>query len=207
MSRPSWPTSLVPTLALLGLLLGGCQSSNIIEEAPPTNTGMLVLEDYIVGVGDGLQVSVWRNPELSISVTVRPDGRISVPLIGDVEASGFTPEHLAENIGENLREYIKDPQVSVIVVAMNNLTFINRVRITGAVGAQLSIPWQPGVTVLDLVLQAGGPTDFAVQDETILYRDNKAYRIRLRDILERGRLDTNYELLPGDVITIAERAF
>ena len=187
--------------------MGGCQSGP--DELLPKQafSPSVYVDEYIVGVGDTLAINVWRNPELSTSVPVRPDGRISAPLVGDVEASGFTPEQVAENITESLREFIRDPQVTVIVTGINNADYVSRVRITGAVRSPQSIPHQAGITVLDLVLAAGGPNEFAITDHATLYRGGKAYRIQLADILERGKLETNYELLPGDVITLSERSF
>lgn len=166
---------------------------------------------YKIGVGDQLQVNVWRNPELSMAVPVRPDGKISLPLVGDVSASGLAAEVLAENIGKDLGSFIRNPQVTVVVTDPGSAEFQRRIRITGAVNGQLSMPYRDGMTVLDLVLEAGGLTEFANGNNTKLYRnvegEVKIYPIRLGDILNKGRLETNYLLLPSDIVTVPERAF
>ncbi|WP_220348925.1 polysaccharide biosynthesis/export family protein [Alkalilimnicola ehrlichii] len=110
----------------------------------------------MIGPDDQLQVEVWRNPDLSVSVPVRPDGMVSVPLIGDVPAGGQTPQQVADSIEEKLRHYIREPQVTVIVTELRSHEFISRVRVTGAVGAPMSLPYRQGMTVLDAVLEAGG---------------------------------------------------
>ncbi len=165
---------------------------------------------YRIGVDDQLQVSVWRNPELSVSVPVRPDGRISVPLIGDVLAGGRSPEEVARDIEEQLAAYIRDPKVAVILTELRSHEFISRVRVTGAVRTPISIPHRQGMTVLDAVLQAGGVNEFAAANRTRLYRSEgeatQTLPVRLGAILGSGDLDTNIEVRPGDVITVPERA-
>jgi len=173
---------------------------------PPEST-----EAYKIGVGDQLQVNVWRNPELSMAVPVRPDGKISLPLVGDVAASGFAAEVLAQNIGDELKAFIRNPQVTVVVTNPTSSEFQRRIRITGAVNGQLSMPYRDGMTVLDVVLEAGGLSEFASGNGTKLYRnvdgEVKVYSVRLDDILNKGRLETNYLLLPSDIVTVPERAF
>lgn len=165
---------------------------------------------YRIGVDDQLQVAVWRNPELSVSVPVRPDGRISVPLIGDVMAGGRSPEEVARDIEERLAAYVRDPKVAVILTELRSHEFISRVRVTGAVRTPISIPYRQGMTVLDAVLQAGGVNEFAAANRTRLYRrsgeQTQALPVRLGAILGTGDLDTNVEVRPGDVITVPERA-
>lgn len=168
-------------------------------------------QDYRIGIDDRVQVSVWKNPELSVTAPVRPDGRISVPLIGDVMAGGKTPPELAGLIREKLSLYIRDPNVTVIVTDLNSHEFLTRIRVTGAVRTPRSLPFRQGMTVLDAVLEAGGLNDFAAPNRTKLYRTGKTgtevYDVELGDILGRGKLETNYTLYPRDVITIPERLF
>jgi len=165
---------------------------------------------YRIGVDDQLQISVWRNPELSVSVPVRPDGRISVPLIGDVVAGGRSPEEVARDIEAQLAAYVRDPKVAVILTELRSHEFISRVRVTGAVRTPISIPYRQGMTVLDAVLQAGGVNEFAAANRTRLYRrkgeGTQTVPVRLGAILGSGDLDTNIEVMPGDVITVPERA-
>lgn len=166
---------------------------------------------YKIGVEDRVQVSVWRNPDLSVTVPVRPDGKISVPLIGDVAAAGLTPMEVSETVKNKLSYYIRDPNVSIIVTDLQSHEFLNRVRITGAVRNPQSIPYRQGMTVLDAVLQAGGVNDFAAPDRTKLHRKTQSrtevISIKLGSLLTKGGVDSNIEVKPGDVIAVPERLF
>jgi polysaccharide export outer membrane protein len=199
--------------ALLCTLLSAlfaCASVDSTAPAPEPLTDVLESE-YRIGISDELQISVWKNPDLSVAVPVRPDGKISVPLAGDVVAAGNSAEELANLVSTALSEFIRSPQVTVIVTSANSAAFLQRVRITGAVVAPQSIPYRQGMNVLDVVLQAGGLTPFAVGNDALLYRQTKdglkKYPIYLKDILEKGRLKTNYELAPSDILTIPQRSF
>ncbi|MEC8009720.1 MAG: XrtA/PEP-CTERM system exopolysaccharide export protein [Pseudomonadota bacterium] len=168
--------------------------------------------DYLIGVDDVIEVSVWRNPDLSVSVPVRPDGKISTPLVKDVMAAGKTPKELADIVTDQLAKYIRDPQVSIIVTGLNSHEYVSRVRVTGAVNAPASVPHRMGMTVLDIILAAGGVSEFASANRTTLYRrtpdgKTKSIRIKLDDILKKGKLDTNVLLQPGDVLTVPEGIF
>ena len=169
-------------------------------------------KDYVIGVDDSVQVSVWRNQDLSITVDVRPDGKISTPLVGDVIAAGKTPMSLAEDIKKQLSVYIRDPQVTVVMTGLNSHEYVSRVRVTGAVGSPTSIPYRKGMTVLDLILVVGGPSIYASANKTKLYRQGsdgstKALKVKLDDILKKGKLDTNYSIQSGDILTVPERLF
>ncbi|RYE52493.1 MAG: sugar ABC transporter substrate-binding protein [Sphingobacteriales bacterium] len=170
-----------------------------------------VLDEYRIGVGDMLQVSVWRNAELSMAVPVRPDGKISMPLVGDIVAANLTTKQLSANIVESLASYVKSPQVTIIVTNPSSSDFQLRVRITGAVRSPQSIPYREGMTVLDLVLLAGGPNEFASANKAKLYRkvnnETKVYPVYLGDLLEDGKVDSNYPLQPSDILTVPERSF
>ncbi|MGP1664961.1 MAG: XrtA/PEP-CTERM system exopolysaccharide export protein [Rhodanobacter sp.] len=190
----------------------GCAGSSGLHQAPQINTDARAVNTYHIGVDDQLQISVWHNPDLSVSVPVRPDGRITVPLIGDVEAGGHTPEEVAATIKDKLQSYVRDPQVAVILTELRSHEYLSRVRVTGAVRTPVSLPYRQGMTVLDAVLAAGGTTEFASPDRTELYRKNgdsgtKAYAVRLGNILEKGELTTNYPVQPGDVVTVPQRSF
>ncbi|MCW5581749.1 MAG: polysaccharide biosynthesis/export family protein [Luteimonas sp.] len=191
-------------------LLSACVSGGGSSEAPPVPQQAAV-DDYAIGVDDIVQVSVWRNPELGINVPVRPDGKISVPLIGDVMAGGRTPAQVAADIQEKLAAYVRDPQVAVILTDLRSHEYLSRVRVTGAVRQPISIPYRQGMTVLDAVLAAGGVNEFAAPDRSSLYRraegQTTSYAIRLDKIINRGDLSTNFNVAPGDVITVPERAF
>jgi polysaccharide export outer membrane protein len=197
------------TLILSTLLLCACSGAKHLVEQPENTESYD--EQYAIGVSDQLSVAVWKYPDLSVQLPVRPDGKISVPLIGDVLAAGFTPETLAINITKALQTYIRNPQVTVLVTMPSSTDFLQRVRVTGAVQNPISTPYRKGMTVLDLVLIAGGTNDFAAPSKAKLYRKNqgitKIYPIYLDDILNKGKLETNYDLRPSDVVTIPERSF
>ena len=199
---------LVATLVVA--LLSACASGGGSSEAPPAPQ-QAAIDDYLIGVDDVVQVTVWRNPELGITVPVRPDGKISVPLIGDVMAGGRTPSQVSADIQEKLAAFVRDPQVAVILTALNSHEYLSRVRVTGAVRQPISIPYRQGMTVLDAVLAAGGVNEFAAPDRSSLYRKAEghttSHAIRLDKIINRGDLSTNFTVAPGDVITVPERAF
>ena len=192
----------------LPLLLAGCVSSgNVTSGAPPAAPS--VTDDYQIGVDDIVRVSVWRNPELNMTGPVRPDGKISVPLVGDIMAGGRTPDAVAKDLQEKLGTYVREPQVTVILTELRSHEYLSRVRVTGAVRTPVSIPYRQGMTVLDAVLAAGGVTEFAAPDRSSLHRKAgdtaHAYGVQLGNILNSGDLTTNYTVAPGDVITVPER--
>jgi polysaccharide export outer membrane protein len=198
-------------LALLALGLFTVSAVFAAESAAPPPSSNLAVDVYHIGVDDMVQVSVWHNADLSVTVPVRPDGRISVPLVGDVIAGGRTPEEVAATIKEKLAAYVREPQVAVILTELRSHEYLSRVRVTGAVRQPVSIPYRQGMTVLDAVLAANGTTEFAAPDRTELYRKDgeatKSYDVRLDKILKKGELSTNYPVRPGDIITVPERAF
>lgn len=181
------------------------------EGSANSTVGGITTDEYRIGVDDMVQVEVWRNPELSVTVPVRPDGMISVPLIGDVSAGGRSAQDVARDIEQQLAEYVREPKVAVILTELRSHEFLSRVRVTGAVNRPVSLPYRQGMTVLDAVLEAGGVNDFAAAGRTRLYRkDNggatRSLPVNLQRILRRGDLETNIEVQPGDVITVPERA-
>ena len=201
-------------LLILSALLATCASTN---PAPPPagfeegSGGGELVETYRIGVGDMVSVNVWGNPDLTLQVPVRPDGYISMPLIGDVAASGLDAETLADSITDLLSDQVRNPQVSVIITGINSTEYTSRVRVTGAVLSPRSIPYARGMSVLDAILEAGGPNGLAAPNRAKLYRTSDGQLIeldlRLDDILLRGNLETNYPIQPGDVITVPERLF
>ena len=202
---------------IVGILVvfAGCSSTPVsspgdIERALASGPDAMP-KDYVLGPTDVLTVSVWRNQDLSLSVPVRPDGKISVPLVGDVMASGRTPEELAESVRVSLTEYIREPQVSVVVTSMGSHEFTDRVRVTGAVRQPISTPHRQGMTVLDVFLSAGGGNEFAALNDSRLHRESKgkvvSIPVRLNDILTDGDIETNYTIRPGDILAIPERNF
>lgn len=214
MSRKYLTQGLIVSLLAVALFSGcagpSASSPEKIQRALTVETRDSV-DQYILGATDVVQVSVWRNEDLSIAVPVRPDGKISVPLVGDVQASGRTPEELATNIKASLAEYIREPQVSVVVTSMGSHEFTDRVRVTGAVRQPISVPHRSGMTVLDVFLSAGGANEFASLNDAMLYRkldgEVVAIPVNVDDILSKGEVTTNYSMRPGDILTIPERRF
>jgi polysaccharide export outer membrane protein len=198
-------------LVLLLLMLTGCATAPGSSQAPKFNADAQAVSTYHIGVDDQLQITVWHNPDLSVSVPVRPDGKITVPLIGDVVAGGKTPEEVATEVKDKLQAFVRDPQVAVILTELRSHEYLSRVRVTGAVRTPVSLPYRQGMTVLDAVLAAGGTTEFAAPDRTELYRKDgettQSYAVRLDNILQQGELTTNYPVQPGDVITVPQRSF
>ena len=202
---------------LFGLLVVGLAGCASTSNQPPPSVSMdelgstVLIESYKMAVGDQVQVNVWNNEELSVEEPIRPDGKISLPLVGDVMAAGREPQELAAEIKERLYAFVKKPNVTVILTSLQGHEFLSRVRVTGSVEDDMSMPYQQGMTVLDAVLEAGGVNLYADSNRTRLYRRiggaNETYDIKLRDILEEGDMSTNALLVPGDVITVPERRF
>lgn len=201
----------------LGLLLNALGCAQTRPNLPPKsknwqNPGPSVLvKSYKMAVGDQVQINVWKNSELSVSEPIRPDGKISMPLVGDVMAAGATPEQLAATIETRLASYIKAPNVTVILTSLQGHEFLSRIRVTGAVTRNVSMTYHQGMTVLDAILEAGSIDMFADANNTKLHRRTKkgnvSYDIRLKDIMQEGDMRTNISLLPGDIITVPERSF
>lgn len=203
-------------LATLGVsLLSGCGGQASGPQLPPASFVSVQEgpgEEYVIGPLDELTIFVWRNPELGAKVQVRPDGRITTPLISDMPAVGKTPSMLAQDIKLQLSQFINDPIVSVIV---NNFagTFSQQVRIVGATEKPASIPYRANMTLLDAMIAVGGLSEYAAGNRARLIRFNKGtgrqqeYALRLGDLLKRGESKANVLLQPGDVIIIPESMF
>ncbi|MEM9495618.1 MAG: XrtA/PEP-CTERM system exopolysaccharide export protein [Pseudomonadota bacterium] len=201
-------------LLCLAALLAGCSSiggGGSMDAAPSTTDSLVdASPDYLVGPLDQLEIFVWRAPELSTNVTVRPDGRISTPLVEDMVASGKTPSQLAKDLEVALREFVKNPEVTVIVSNFSS-TLDQQVRVLGEAQQPTAMPYQSGMTVLDVMVAVGGLTEFAAGNRAVLIRgkgdQRKSFRLRLNDLLRKGNIGANAPVLPGDVILIPESAF
>lgn len=202
-------------LSMLFLPLIACTSSNyanrVVKVSDLADRPSQIVDSYRIGIGDTLRIDVWKNPDLSIEVPVRPDGKISAPLIGDIVVAGSTPEEVANDIELKLRRYIKTPQVAVIMTGLGSTRYLSRVRVTGAVVANVSLEHQQGMTILDAILESGGVNEFADASRAMLFRrsgdETVLVRIDLESILKQGNLTENIILQPGDTITIPERSF
>ena len=197
------------------LMLAGCAGGGNTELPPATFVAMQEGpgEEYVIGPLDQLTIHVWRNPELGAEkIQVRPDGRITIPLVKDMPAVGKTPSMLEEDIRLQLSQYIEDPLVSVIVNEFAG-TFSQQVRIVGATEKPASIPYRANMTVLDAMIAVGGLNEYAAGNRAKLIRFDKQsgrqreYDLRLTDLLRRGDSDANVMLNPGDVIIIPESVF
>ena len=189
------------------LFIVACASApNAVE--PASDQEYVFAEEYRISVGDSLAVNVYGHPDVSTTVIVRPDGKITIPVAGDVEVGGSMPEDVAIEIKGSLSDYIRDPIVTVTVASISNADYQSRVRITGAVTSPQSVPFQNGMTVMDVVLEAGGVNEFANSSRTKLFRKGESPKtIRLDRILSGRDLSTNVRLRPGDVISVPERVF
>ena len=205
---------LLAASAVLGLVLSGCASAPD-GQLPPANFVSLQEspgEDYVIGPLDELTVSVWRNDELGAKVQVRPDGRITTPLVADMPAVGKTPTMLAEDIRLQLSQYITDPIVTVMVDKFAG-TFSQQIRVVGATEKPASLPYRANMTVLDAMIAVGGLGEFASGNRSKLVRfdkqsgHQKEYGLRLNDLLKKGDTSANVMLQPGDVIIIPESMF
>ncbi len=166
--------------------------------------------EYIIGPGDRLNIFVWRNPDLSVEVPVRPDGRISSPLVEDMVAAGKTPTTLSRDIENVLGEYIRTPNVTVIVGGFVG-TFGEQIRVVGQAAQPQALAYRDRMTVLDAMIEVGGLTPEAAGNRAKLVRyvngQQREYPVRLHDLLNRGRIDANVPLQPGDVLIIPESVF
>jgi polysaccharide export outer membrane protein len=194
-------------LALAATLIAGCASNSHLPAAP----AQVANADYryLIGPGDQLNIVVWRNPELSATVPVRPDGRVTVPLIEDLVAQGKNPTELSREIEARLKRYIQDPVVTVIVAGVTGSS-TEQVRVVGQAGKPTALPFRQKMTLLDVMIAVGGLTEFAAGNRAVLVRNAegaKQYSLRLNDLIRRGDISANIEMLPGDIVIIPESAF
>lgn len=194
----------VGLMMFISLVVASCGTPNypLLETAPAPYQG----GQYHIGPGDQIEVIVWRNPEVSQTVTVRPDGKISLPLVDDVSASGLTPMELSDHLEKAFEDYIKDPHVTVMLSRFIG-TFEDTIRVVGEAAVPQSIPYRDGMTVLDVMILVGGLTDFAAGNRTVLVRqqgDKKSYRVRLDSLVRDGDITANAPVAPGDILIIPE---
>jgi polysaccharide biosynthesis/export protein len=190
------------------LIVAGCRGGPPLPPAPPASS--LPSSQYIIGPGDQLNVFVWRNPELSVTVPVRPDGRLSLPLVEDVVAIGKTPTQLARDLEQRLAKYVKDPVVTVIAQGFVG-PFTEQVRVVGEASQPRAVPYRADMTVLDLMIAVGGMTRYAAGNDTVLIRTvdrrQQSYTVHLNDLLNDGDVNSNVALQPGDILIIPQRLF
>jgi polysaccharide export outer membrane protein len=188
------------------LLLSGC-ATNVYPPAPSyaADPGY----NYVIGPGDSLNIQVWRNPEISSSVPVRPDGKLTAPLIEDLPAMGKDSTTLARDIEKALEKYIRDPIVTVIVSGFVG-PYSEQIRVVGEAARPQALPYKQKMTLLDLMIVVGGITDFADGNAASILRTsegNKQYSVRLKDLLRNGDVSANVEMKPGDILIIPQSWF
>jgi len=190
----------------LAMLLAAC-SSNSYPPAPSSSATSDY--KYLIGPLDVVNIIVWRNPELSMAVPVRPDGRINTPLVEDVPALGKNPAELARELEKALSKFIRDPVVTVIVNNFNGPT-TEQIRIIGEAAKPQAVAYRQDMTLLDVMIVVGGLTDFADGNKTVLIRgaeNGKQYSVRLRDLVRRGDISANVDMRPGDILIIPQSWF
>lgn len=200
---------LVAALALLGV--SGCSDLDTLPSAGVLKLETATLTDYRIGSDDSFSIFVWRNPDLSTSVRVRPDGKITIPLIEDLPAVGRTPTQLARDIEKKLATYVQDPIVTVMMGGAGG-PYPDRIRVVGEATSPRTMPYRATMTLLDVMINVGGITDFAAGNRATITRvssDGKQnqYRIRLDDLLRDGDMTANVEMRPGDILIIPEAWF
>ena len=193
---------------LLLALIGGCASDAAIPvDLEASNQAT---QQYLIGPGDTLQVFVWGNTELSVTTPVRPDGRITTPLVEDVVANGKTPSQLARDIERRLSRYIKKPVVTVTVTQFVGIPS-GQIRVVGEVQTPQTIPYRKDLSLLDVIIKVGGLTEYAAgNDATIVRKVGETlvkYKVRLKDLAEEGDIGVNVMMQPGDVLFVPESFF
>nr|WP_231627357.1 XrtA/PEP-CTERM system exopolysaccharide export protein [Thiohalorhabdus denitrificans] len=204
------PRTLVWMVLPLGLVgVAGCGGPGLPEGAPK-QLDVDETPHYRIGPGDSVNIFVWRNPELSVTVPVRPDGRITTPLVEDVVASGRTPTQLARVMENELSTYIKQPEVTVMVDQFQGLP-PRQIRVVGEATEPMALPYQDDLSLLDVMIEVGGLTEFAAGNRAKLVRtvdgERKQYNVRLDDLVRDGDISQNVDMLPGDVLFIPEALF
>ena len=206
------PGRILGALAGVGLAIVALQTpaSAAAPAAVAPSPAPVMGSEYVIGPGDALQVFVWHNPELSVTVPVRPDGQISIPLVEDIPASGTTPTSLAREIETRLKKYVQDPTVTVIMTNFIGLPS-QQIRIVGAASQPKALPYRDNMSVLDAMIAVGGLSQYAAGNRAKLVRNvngqSVSTTIRLENLLEDGDLSANAPLQPGDVIIIPQSFF
>jgi polysaccharide export outer membrane protein len=189
-------------------VVAGCGGGQSLP--PATAVSYDPSPDYFIGPLDNLSIFVWRNPELSQTVPVRPDGRISIPLVQDLVATGKTPTQLGRDIEEQLKKFVQDPIVTVIVTAFNG-PYSRQVRVVGEAAHPQAIPYRDNMTLLDVMIESGGLTLYASGNRSTIVRTvgdkETAFRVRISDLIKDGDVSANVQMLPGDVLIIPQAWF
>jgi len=203
----SYLKNILMMLAVLGALTACSGSYVTLEEATPDDTS----PEYLIGPGDTLQIFIWGNPELSATIPVRPDGRITVPLVEDLNASGKSSTQLARELEVRLSKYLKNPIVSVVVTGFVG-RYSEQIRVVGEASEPKMLPYRANMTLLDVMIEVGGLTEFAAGNRASIVRnmgsgEKKQFRVYLDDLIKDGEISKNVKIYPGDVLIIPEAWF
>lgn len=202
--------STLVSILVASLLIVGCSSGPSVKNVDSVETAKTTTSEYRVGPGDELQVFVWEHPDLSLNVPVRPDGKISTPLVEDMVAEGKTPTQLADDIEKVLNEYVRGPVVSVIVQQFVG-QFSEQIRVVGQANNPQALSYREGITLLDVMIEVGGLTQFAAGNKAKIVRrqggDETEIPVRLGDLMKKGVIAQNTAMRPGDVLIIPESFF
>ena len=207
MKRIASIAALVSFSMLTACAGGGGAAPATLESAQPDSEEV---ENYVIGPGDGLQVFVWGHDDLSTVVQVRPDGKISTPLVEDMDAAGNTPTELARAIEKTLSEYVRSPTVTVIVQQFVG-EYDRQIRVVGQAAEPQALNYRDGMTLLDVMIEVGGLSEFASGNKAKIIRRRNGteavIHVRISDLLNRGNMDQNVKMMPGDVLIIPESIF
>ena len=194
--------------AVFVLIVTGCGGAPPLPPAPPASS--LPSAEYRIGPGDALNIFVWRNPELTLTLPVRPDGRLSIPLVEDVVAIGKSPTTLAREFEERLSKYVKEPLVTVIVESFVG-PIPEQIRVIGEAAQPRALPYRADMTLLDLMIAVGGLTKYAAGNDSVIVRtaqgEQNTYSVHLNSLIRDGDIESNVALRPGDILIIPQRLF
>jgi polysaccharide biosynthesis/export protein len=201
--------TLTLTIAAGSVLLSGCSVLGGATYPPAPAAAATDEYSYIIGAGDNLSIQVWRNPELSMSVPVRPDGKIAAPLVDELIVQGKTSVQVARDVEKQLSKYVRDPVVTVIVTSFVG-PYSEQIRVVGEAARPQFLPYKQKMTLLDVMIAVGGLTDFASGNSATILRTaegNKQYSVRLKDLIKRGDVSANVDMRPGDILIIPQSLF
>jgi polysaccharide export outer membrane protein len=209
MLERSWGLLAMACLTAASLPAMGAEAPPPAAQAEPQPAAPETSAQYLIGPGDTLQVFVWNHPELTVTVPVRPDGQISTPLVENMHAAGQTPSQLARALEGRLAEYIRSPTVNVIVTTP--LSVFSQIKVVGQVAHPQALPYHDGMTVMDVVLAAGGLSEFAAGNRAKVVRTQNGkeqeIRVRLSDLINKGDMKQNLAMKPGDVLLVPQSRF
>jgi len=196
-------------LATVSIVLAGCANFSAPKYPPAPVLAATADYNYIVGPGDNLNIIVWRNPELSMAVPVRPDGKVTTPLVDELVAQGKTSSQIAREVEQALAKFVRDPIVTVLVTGFVG-PYSEQIRVVGEAAKPQALPYKQKMTLLDVMIAVGGLTDFADGNSASILRagdGNKQYTVRIKDLIKRGDISANVEMKPGDILIIPQGWF